>query len=257
MVVIGLGSESDSDNWVGVPDLQAVMAVILFGGAMVGLVMLVWIVISSESGERTQQPRKNWFVSGILLVIFVVIVLRELDRGESETQDVATAPDISAPASETLPRTVDIADVAGPMIVLITIVALIAWARYRRTSWVSAATDNDEEPGPDALTDMVSAAQRQLETGGDPRSAVLSAYATVEARFEVRGDGRRVAETAEEHVRRVLASNAVTNPDPLLRLAGLYEIARFSEHAITHADQRRAASDLERMKRQLSAERSP
>ena len=254
VVVTGFGSESDSDNLVGIPALQATVTVIVLAGVVAGLGVLIAFLMSSERGDRRDHPQRMWFLSGFVLVLLVVVLLRELDWGETTPRDVAPEAVASESSSDPITTSVGLGDVAGPLIVLISIAAVIGWARYGRISSALRAR-GEEEPKPADLGAVISSAHRQLVIGNDPRSAILAAYATVEASFELRGEGRRAAETAEEHVRRVLsASDAIVDPEPLLRLAGLYEVARFSRHVITRHDQRLAASNLEQMKRQLLVE---
>ena len=95
----------------------------------------------------------------------------------------------------------------------------------------------------------VAAAEAGLEASLDavtadasPRDAIADAYARLLAALAEAGAGRRTQEAPHEHLDRVLGPLGVRS-DPLHRLAGLFVLARFSQHPVTaaHRDDARDA----------------
>ena len=91
-----------------------------------------------------------------------------------------------------------------------------------------------------------------LDVGTDPRLAVMVAYAGLESALADLGQARDPAETPTEYMGRVLSQLRI-DPSPLIKLAGLYEVARFSDHAVSVDDQLEAAASLHRVRQALAA----
>jgi membrane protease YdiL (CAAX protease family) len=70
-----------------------------------------------------------------------------------------------------------------------------------------------------------------LESEPDARRAVIAAYARMEAALGRNGLQRERSETALEYLRRVLLG-LTSRGEPVRRLTGLFEQAKFSDHAI-------------------------
>jgi len=77
----------------------------------------------------------------------------------------------------------------------------------------------------------------------DPNTAVIGAYARLLEGLAAAGVPRRDFEGPVEHLRRALIRLEV-RPDPVQRLVGLFEVARFSTQALTGADRNRALAAL-------------
>ena len=110
-----------------------------------------------------------------------------------------------------------------------------------------------EAPDPDAdpLLEALDASIEDLEREGDPRSAVIAAYARLLDGFERCGLGRRPAETPLEHLRRGLAALPL-RPEPAERLTHLFLEARFSPHPIGPAERDEAHAALLTARRDLA-----
>jgi hypothetical protein len=89
------------------------------------------------------------------------------------------------------------------------------------------------------VRDALDTSLAELELGGDPRAAIVAAYARLLAGFEQCGVERTAAETPLEHLRRGLASVPI-RPDPAEELTGLFLEARFSTHPLGEAERDRA-----------------
>ncbi|MCP3987960.1 MAG: DUF4129 domain-containing protein [Actinomycetia bacterium] len=79
----------------------------------------------------------------------------------------------------------------------------------------------------------------------------MLAYAGVEGALADLGHPPRPTETPTEYLARVL-KEVVVDPTPLVDLARLHELARFSDHPISHGDQQEAAAALRRVRSELS-----
>ena len=132
-----------------------------------------------------------------------------------------------------------------------------AWSRRR---WPARSWRHDgsgprlvEAPDPDAdpLLEALDASIEDLEGEGDPRSAVIAAYARLLDGFERCGLGRRPAETPLEHLRRGLAALPL-RPEPAERLTDLFLEARFSPHPIGPAERDEAHAALLTARRDLA-----
>jgi hypothetical protein len=115
--------------------------------------------------------------------------------------------------------------------------ALVAGRRLRLTD-----ESRDEQQAP--LVDALDASIDALERDGDPRAAVIAAYARLLEGFERSGIGRRPAETPLEHLRRGLAALPM-RPEPAERLTALFLEARFSTHPIGPAERDEARASLQ------------
>jgi hypothetical protein len=81
---------------------------------------------------------------------------------------------------------------------------------------------------------------------------VIAAYARMERGLGASGLARAPAETAPEFLRRVLAHRRV-GPGAATRLTGLFEQAKFSDHAIGLSAKQDAVAALEAVRDELRA----
>ena len=86
---------------------------------------------------------------------------------------------------------------------------------------------------------VLDAALRAIADVSDPRQAIRLAYSLVEDGFGDLAAGRRATESEAEYLRRVLPALGAS-ASALRSLTSLFEVARFSEHLMTH-DMRAAA----------------
>jgi hypothetical protein len=83
----------------------------------------------------------------------------------------------------------------------------------------------------DDVADSISDAIEDLESEPDSRRAVIAAYARMEGVFGRHGLRREASETASEYLQRILLG-LTTRVEAVARLTGLFEQAKFSDHAI-------------------------
>jgi hypothetical protein len=96
----------------------------------------------------------------------------------------------------------------------------------------------------DRVAGVLADSAEDLRAEPDPRRAVLAAYARMEGALAPRGAGRLRHETALEYLERLLARRNLEQ-EPLRRLTGLFQLARFSDHQITQAMRADAVGALE------------
>jgi Domain of unknown function (DUF4129) len=121
---------------------------------------------------------------------------------------------------------------------------------------LGAATRPRRQPdgsGPDdPLAALLDDSLEDLRAEPDPRKAVIAAYARMERGLGAGGLARAPAETAMEYLRRVLTQRRVS-PAAATRLTGLFEQAKFSDHAIGSSAKQDAITALEAVRDELRA----
>ena len=129
-------------------------------------------------------------------------------------------------------------------------VAVVAWwlaARGRRRARGPLPTTPAE-----ALADVLAGTLDDLRAEGDPRRAVIAAYARMERALAASGLPRDPAEAPEEYLRRILSDVAVTGR-AATRLTSLFAWARFSGHHVRPEMKDEAIETLEQVQRELAA----
>lgn len=122
------------------------------------------------------------------------------------------------------------------------------WARARRGLAVDpdapiGPTDGEAEHDRTVMAESLAAGATHLEDADDPRAAIIACYAALLDGLESCAQGRRPAETPDEHLERVLAALEV-RAEPLRELTTLFGEARFSDHVMTEAQRDRARTAL-------------
>lgn len=246
------GAAADSNSWLGLPPLDW-LTFVLFGLMAVSTL----VVMSSMIFVRRQGPKqgpKRRQILPLLILIGVAIALGQ--RTPSDVGDLGSLveEEESAPVAEQtedgpVERPVG-ADDLGLVVAILAVAAIVlVWSRRR----VGTPPPPDDEAGAGghALAPAVATAADHLLHDDDPRTAVLLAYAALESALRDLGRAREPTETAAEHLGRVMRSLAV-EPAAFVRLAELYEVARFSDHAVTVQEQMAAGTSLRQVQRQLA-----
>lgn len=129
--------------------------------------------------------------------------------------------------------------------------------RWRRSGKAPATEPTLAEPSPaDAEADAdvarraLDAALVSLREPGDPRGAVIEAYARMEEVLASRQLGRRTPEAPREYLGRVLREQGMPEHS-LTALTELFEEARFSPHPIPSSSSGRARSELQTARQAL------
>lgn len=100
-----------------------------------------------------------------------------------------------------------------------------------------------------AITDDAAEQDRQLQEG-DPRNAIVAAWARFEVQGRSAGVPRKSWETSSEYAIRIL-DRVAADSGAVNRLAGLYREARFSQHPITEEHRAQALQALDQVRRSL------
>src|SRR5215213_3115030 len=130
--------------------------------------------------------------------------------------------------------------------VVLAIVAFVAILRAFRGYRAPVSTPNEEPEvlrQTSALVSAVGAGLRDARLEPDPRRAVITAYATMERMLAAQGWPRREVEAPLEYMTRLFAERNV-RADALATLTELFELARFSHHAISPATKEHAIGAL-------------
>jgi Domain of unknown function (DUF4129) len=138
------------------------------------------------------------------------------------------------------------------VLVVVVILALLSLFRRRR-----AMIPEGPEPEPDdegTLRDAVQAGQAALREFSDARKAIIACYAAMERGLSRAGAERGAAETPEELLARVSASDMVQGR-AAERLTWLFYEARYSEHDMPDAARQAAQHSLQDIELELDHRR--
>ncbi len=219
------------------------------GLAIVFILGVVALVILRPALPRAMhvRPRRSSKHAMLMLIGLVALAfaLSDLERPEPTTTEpqesqgaLGEQPSDNAGTEPTAAELVTIA------VVLAVALGTIAWTRRGRTS----AAELEEPDGEATLDDIVRDATELLRSSGEPRAAVLLAYASLEQSLAKAGTSRQSWETVAEYLDHTL-STAPHVAAPIRRLGELYELARFSDVEITEADRQIALRSLDAAQR--------
>lgn len=128
------------------------------------------------------------------------------------------------------------------MATFVLVVVLVSISIFRKPSGEEDALT----AGRSAVARAVERGIEEIDSGGDPRSAVIDVYREMRDRLGVAGALDRSTFTAREFGRGAAGHLGLT-PATLEELTSLYEEARFSLHTITPEERDRASSLLRRI----------
>jgi len=236
--------------------LDAVVSLFVVGMVVAAVAVAV---ILSFFGRRdpgaTVRKRRGPVRSLIMFLVamaLLVLVVRAL-AGSVETRLRPPVPpgtagngDASAPSSVYEPEFT-----IWPVLAVGVLAALAAI-----TWWLGARARRREQAPPpttaEALADVLAETLDDLRAEGDPRRAVIAAYARMERALAAVGLPRSPAEAPEEYLRRILADVAVSR-GAATRLTALFAWARFSGHDVRPEMKDEAIDTLEQVQRELAA----
>ena len=249
LIVIGAGDKSGAAGRFGVPDGRAVFEWFMVAVAVVCLLLLPFI-IGTRTGRPDVQRKRSRSLIVLLAMAFIFSFgpdLREWLNGLGNGADAGS--NVIAPPTTSPVESVGQSDSVALLVVICGVaVAALLWTRRR----LSGALDDPAELALEAaIGPALDQATQRLLTTEDPRMAVLAAYASLETSLSDVGRSREASETVTEHLTRVLVEVPVVT-GPAVRLGELYELARFSDHQITSADQQEAAQALAQARSKLA-----
>lgn len=253
VTAVGAGGPADDDAWLGMPGFGWLTYVFVAMLVLGGLVIIAAAFLGVKEGDAEPEPRKPIWPLLLVILIFVLLSQRRSDSPEEAIDTPPPPPAAVVEPAEGSGRTGQIGRDEIGVLLLILAAALGVMALSRRAIDELTSIDGDETLE-ETLTPAVERAAQHLSLGDDPRTAVLLAYSGLEAALSGKDRARAPNETPTEHLERALTTLSVTiDTEPLLRLAELYQVARFSTHPITVAQQQQAADSLHRVRSQLAA----
>jgi hypothetical protein len=130
-------------------------------------------------------------------------------------------------------------------ILAFAVVLGVLWLLLRRSPALA-----EEPASTPAVRAAVEAAISALDSGVDPRDAVIAAYAAMERTFAAHDLGRWAPEAPREYLRRVLAASAAPTHQAVT-ITELFEEARFSTHPISESARGRTLAALSAVRASL------
>jgi heme/copper-type cytochrome/quinol oxidase subunit 2 len=178
----------------------------------------------------------------IVIVVYVVDLLRTRGFGTNDGQlDPPTGLDPNGLGTSRDSASLLIA------LVIVTILAVVALALAFRWRLRDAA-DRDQTLDRRARTEQaVEVGLDALRRDPDPRRAIIAAYAAMERSLSHAGLGRKPWEAPIEYLRRVLAGT-LGAPADVQTMTHLFEVAKFSQHAVDESMRTSAIGALERIR---------
>jgi Domain of unknown function (DUF4129) len=164
------------------------------------------------------------------------------DRDENPVTTLATPTSLEPLDGPAEPGAVPL--VVAAVAVLAMVAIMVAQLRADRRRRRPPATRAER------LVGLLDDTLEDLERDPDPRRAVIAAWARMERGLAAAGLPRRPAEAPFEYAARVLETSLARKAS-VHRLTGLFERAKFSQHAIGPADRDEAIAALRAVRREL------
>jgi Domain of unknown function (DUF4129) len=195
-----------------------------------------------------QRGGSSWNLLLPMAAILVLWLLRDqlglggADRDQAPPNTPAPPSTLEVPRPPPSPGVVPllVAGLALAAMVGIVVAQLVAERRRRRPPPTPA----------ERLVELLDDTLEDLESDPDPRRAVIAAWARMERGLAAAGLPRRPSEAPFEYAARVLEAS-MARPGSVHRLTGLFERAKFSQHAIGPADRSEAVAALRAVRREL------
>jgi hypothetical protein len=250
------GGEPGDERAASTIFVDSLFTIVLVLGGLAALILLY------VSVRRPGRPRGKGSSTYSALLTFLLIfgflliggrALLQYDRqpANEEGSDSAFPTEIQ-PAQPVAEQEADrdprlIWPLAAGIVGLIAAAIVIAVIVERRRSRPEGRTPDQLKE----LTDALDEAIDDLRRDPDPRRAVVAAYARMEQALTVYGLPRRPAEAPYEYLRRV--ARELEAEQPVAALTELFEVAKFSEHAVDEAMRGRAIDALTAVRQEVRA----
>lgn len=247
------GSRRPSDWAI---DLLASLAIVLLVPGAVLLVLLLLLrpvaVVRPSTSEGAR--RKGRIRAAVMLVVtlasLVLAVRRLADR---DIRGLGLPAGGSGGAGMPPPGRGDVYEPSFALVpVFVALILLVVAAVAVVLTMRSRRRTASEQPGSlsAAVDDVLAEALDDLRAEQDPRRAVIAAYARLERALAAHGLPRRLSETPEELLERVVPLLDVSR-QAACRLTALFETAKFSQHEVGTAMKDEAIGALETTRDEL------
>ena len=256
IVTVGAGRAPAADQLIVVPDLGNVVLAALGVYAVLAFVMLLYLrpTRTPVRSRKTRGLPTLLLVTVFLVALAIVFPPAELSEEEAppeperavtqQAADLAVVDDERPGATST--------DIAALALILLIVAAVLVRNRRRTASPGTKVEDIPVEALEADIGSALEQATDHLQLESDPRKAVMVAYASLERALVKSGYLRDPALTPTEYLAFVLAAMPAL-AGPAVQLGHLYELARFSNHAITNDDRDRAADALAQTRLDLAS----
>jgi Domain of unknown function (DUF4129) len=257
VAIAASGSTPTGTDDSRVPANDIVDAIVSLGlVALVPAALAVLYALVAWSPRGQGPPSPVGFVAFVAMIAGVTALLywglTAYEAGESPEVAEAAFPH-GLPRDTSAPPKVDANDpelalaplaIAGSLLVL----AVLAW-------WYAARRATPLRRRETLARDLTDALDESLDTlraEPDPRRAVIAAYARLERVLGSRGFPRRLEETPEEYLTRILERLQV-EPASVRRLTDLFTEAKFSRHVVDATMKDEAIDALSTVRDELRA----
>jgi uncharacterized membrane protein YidH (DUF202 family) len=224
---------------------------------VVGGVLLVYGLTQRKAIARevaTGKYRNSLLGWVTLAAVYVAVwyfrpqdVFRDSDQGLQDVIDPNAGPTTGRPdAPRATPYEAQISWLALALVAGLVVAGVAAYVSKRRRR----DRARDERELAEQLADALDDSLDDLRAEGDPRRAIIAAFARLERVLAAGGVPRRPAETAQEYVARVLQSLAL-EPRAIERLTSLFTRAKFSLHEVDETMKEEAIDALEEVRDEL------
>lgn len=190
----------------------------------------------------------------VLFLVFVRLVVWLLNRRSGDDGDVLNPNALVNPSAR--PVSGDGAAATGDwriqLVVALGTAIALGLIAYRLSRY--AGREEPRIPGTptEDLADVIDEGLAALRAERDPRRAVIAAYARMERALGAAGLPRHPSEAPAEYLSRVLAAMRV-GEEPVARLTGLYERAKFDRRTVDEDMREQAIRSLIAIREQLMA----
>jgi hypothetical protein len=234
---------------------------LVFFVLMIPVAVYAYSIQARES--IVQRERKPYYVRVIRNLAFVLLILglglaRLFWHGKihfgwhapAVTPPPGAGKGLPGHANTTYQPTFQWPVLYGTILLAVLVVAWFWWVRRNAPPAPNAPTA--ELTAAEDVAATIADAIDDLEAEPDARAAVIAAYARMERTFDRRGLDRRPSETPVEYLRRILVGLG-SRAEPVARLTGLFEQAKFSDHVIDGSMKRDAIDALRAIRSDLQA----
>lgn len=268
--LVALGSSRSLDHVAGPSDLSGarlaagdLLALTIAVIVIPAILLVIWLTRRELSSGAAPDLNGRIERTTIKLVVMLAVIggalgLFALGRPTNRTvrvppvgrgTNVVAGPQTQSQLAETLAPWI----VAGVGALLVALLVGVLILRRRRGDFTARELPEDELESPRReLRELVGISIEEIERESDPRRAVIRAYAGMESTLARHGLGRHRFEAPGEYLGRVFGALRLSRR-PAERLTGLFEQARFSEHAIGQEMKREAIAALGELRDELGA----
>ncbi|MGH8879296.1 MAG: DUF4129 domain-containing protein [Stackebrandtia sp.] len=210
------------------------------------IALLGWVVSSAELSSSAAPIPK---------------IRRYSEESTGGSGSAATLPDaVTARPVTSDPGLATAAEVVSVIVYALLIAGVIALIGYgihrllttRPSGWDKVDARAATQPDAEDLREALRAGLSDIDSGGDPRKAVIACWLRLEHAAAEAGVARLESETPSDLVRRVLAASQVDDR-ALEELAAAYHRARYAPHEVVDTEREAARAALSAVDSQLAA----